>query len=125
MHEHPAPAGLRTSDQHHRQHEDARQRLHGSVEPHYSCAVVYRSSTATGSLLFMQSPRQIALLRSSQRPNVEDWKLRPSLTCAVLGTITVAPISRPKDCATNCTSITVAQFTKKPPAVRLSVKTRG
>jgi len=33
--------------------------------------------------------------------------------------MTVAPMRRPKDCATSCVSITVAQFAKKAPAVRL------
>ena len=38
---------------------------------------------------------------------------------AVLGTMTVAPMSRPNDCATSCVSITHAQLAKNPPAVRL------
>ena len=41
------------------------------------------------------------------------------MVCAVLGTMTVAPMSRPNDCATSCVSITHAQLAKKPPAVRL------
>jgi len=41
------------------------------------------------------------------------------MVCAVLGTMTVAPMSRPNDCATSCVSITHAQLAKKAPAVRL------
>jgi hypothetical protein len=33
--------------------------------------------------------------------------------------MTVAPMSSPKDCATSCVSMTVAQFAKKAPADRL------
>ena len=41
------------------------------------------------------------------------------MVCAVLGIMTVAPMSSPKDCATSCVSITVDQLAKKAPADRL------
>lgn len=45
------------------------------------------------------------------------------MVCAVLGIMTVAPMRRPKDCATSCVSITVAQLQKKAPADRLPHRT--
>ena len=54
-----------------------------------------------------------------QRTSIMLSMVTAVMVCAVLGTMTVAPMSSPNDCATSCVNITHAQLAKKPPAVRL------